>query len=155
MASVTPSLRRRFQSDRGSELIEFALMFPVLMVVLAGMFDFGLAINQYTILTNAAREGARVAAMPTWSKEDVLARVESYAQDSGLALDGLNADVEYDVNVDTGTHTVGAVRVSVSYNHDYMLLDTLINAFMGEEYLTTLTMRADSTMRTEVVPTGL
>lgn len=130
-------------------------MLPVLLLVLAGMFDFGLAINQYTIVTNAAREGARVAAMPGWPEGEAEARVAAYAQESGLDLAALQTVVDYDVNVEAGTHTVGAVRVTVSYAHDYLLLDTLMNAFMDEEYLPTLTLSAASTMRTEVVPTGL
>jgi Flp pilus assembly protein TadG len=50
--------RRR---TRGQTLAEFALVFPILLVMLMGVFDFGRAIFLYNSLTNAAREGARLA----------------------------------------------------------------------------------------------
>jgi Flp pilus assembly protein TadG len=44
-------------------LIEFALVFPVLILIVAGIIDFGFAFNQWNTAQNAAREGARVAAV--------------------------------------------------------------------------------------------
>lgn len=150
MAAVVTSRRGRLHSERGAELIEFALVLPVLLLVLGGMFDFGIAINQYTILNNAAREGARVAAMPGWEEGDVQERVESYVQDSGLSLDALETSVDFGVNVDAGSHSVPAVTVSVTYVYDYLLLDSFLHGFFAEEFPTTLTLKAASTMRTEV-----
>jgi len=59
---VWTRLRRRLVSDtRGQELVEFAFLFPVLMMLLMGIFYFGRAISVYEALGRAAREGARVA----------------------------------------------------------------------------------------------
>jgi hypothetical protein len=52
--------RRRTRS-RGQALVEFALIFPVFMLILFGLFDVGRAVFAYTAITNAAREGARLA----------------------------------------------------------------------------------------------
>ena len=46
-----------------SKLIEFALVFPLLLMVILGIVDFGFLFQRYEVLTNAAREGARVAAL--------------------------------------------------------------------------------------------
>jgi Flp pilus assembly protein TadG len=146
-----PPLRDRIQSNRGDEVIEFALIFPVLLIVLAGMFDFGLAINQYAIVTNAAREGARVAAMPGWQTENVEARVAAYAEASGLDPAALDTTVDFDAGVTAGSRSVAAVKVSVTYAYDYMLIDSLVTAFGGDQFPdATLTLKADSTMRKEV-----
>ena len=51
-------LRKR---SRGQALVEFALALPVLLVIFMGLFDFGRAVFAYNSLSNAAREGARVA----------------------------------------------------------------------------------------------
>ncbi len=52
-------------SDRsgGQALVEFALVFPVLVFVLLGIFDVGRAVYAYNTIANAAREGARIAAV--------------------------------------------------------------------------------------------
>ncbi len=46
----------------GSELVEFAMVLPLLVVLIVGLMDFGGAFNAKQILNNAAREGARYAA---------------------------------------------------------------------------------------------
>ena len=51
-------LRRR--SLRAQDLIEFALIFPVLMLFVFGIVDFGRAFHVLIAISNAAREGARV-----------------------------------------------------------------------------------------------
>jgi Flp pilus assembly protein TadG len=45
----------------GQALVEFALVFPVFLIILFGIVDFGRAIYAYNTLANAAREGARIA----------------------------------------------------------------------------------------------
>jgi TadE-like protein len=52
--------RRRGKRSRGQSLVEFAIIFPVLMVVLLAIFDLGRLVFAYNDITNAAREGARV-----------------------------------------------------------------------------------------------
>jgi Flp pilus assembly protein TadG len=46
----------------GSQIVEFALSLPLLVVFVVGIFDFGGAVTFKQRLTNAAREGARIAA---------------------------------------------------------------------------------------------
>lgn len=46
---------------RGQSLVEFALVFPVMIVILFGIIDLGRAVYAYTTIANAARSGARVA----------------------------------------------------------------------------------------------
>jgi Flp pilus assembly protein TadG len=53
-------MRRR---HRGQALVEFALLFPILVLILLGIFDLGRAVFAYNTIGGAAREGARVAAV--------------------------------------------------------------------------------------------
>ena len=56
--------------DRGSVAVEFALLLPLLLLLVFGIIDFGRALNAQITLTQAAREGARLAALGTsrtWS----------------------------------------------------------------------------------------
>jgi Flp pilus assembly protein TadG len=63
---VRTALRSRFASDtRGQELVEFAFILPILMMLLMGIFYMGRAISVYQALGRAAREGARAALATT------------------------------------------------------------------------------------------
>ena len=53
--------RRRSTHRRGQALVEFALVIPVFLVLMVALFDLGRAVFAYNTLTNAAREGARIA----------------------------------------------------------------------------------------------
>ncbi|MBI3670392.1 MAG: pilus assembly protein [Acidobacteria bacterium] len=54
-------------AERGSQLVEAALLLPVLLTLLLGILYIGRAFNVYQTITRAAREGARFAAAPTCS----------------------------------------------------------------------------------------
>jgi Flp pilus assembly protein TadG len=53
--------RRGRKSSRGQSLVEFALIFPVFMLILAGILDFGFMLYTRMTVINATREGAREA----------------------------------------------------------------------------------------------
>jgi Flp pilus assembly protein TadG len=55
--------RGRIREERGTALVELALVLPLLLVVLLGMLDFGKAFNEWMSQTHLASEGARLAAV--------------------------------------------------------------------------------------------
>jgi Flp pilus assembly protein TadG len=57
--ALHPSAPR--QRSAGQSLVEFALVLPVFILVLVSLFDLGRGVFAYNTLTNAAREGARLA----------------------------------------------------------------------------------------------
>jgi Flp pilus assembly protein TadG len=64
--SITHRLRSRLAATEGSQIVEFAVSLPLLMLLAVGIYDFGNAYNLKQKLTNAAREGARMgASQPT------------------------------------------------------------------------------------------
>jgi Flp pilus assembly protein TadG len=56
---MTPHSDRR--RGRGQALVEFALVIPIFLLLLMAVFDLGRAVFAYNSVTNAAREGARLA----------------------------------------------------------------------------------------------
>lgn len=66
----------RFRRRRGQALVEFALVLPLLLALLVGIVDVSFVYNHQLLLTNAAREGARLGTMGHTAdqvREDVLA----------------------------------------------------------------------------------
>ena len=66
MAMWSTALERRRRGrgrprQRGQSLVEFALVFPLFILLLAGMIDFGLGLYTYMTINNAARDAARLA----------------------------------------------------------------------------------------------
>ena len=51
------------RGDRGAAAVEFALLVPILLIVVFGIVDFGLLMNSSSLVSNAAREGARVGSL--------------------------------------------------------------------------------------------
>ncbi|MFZ5650950.1 MAG: TadE/TadG family type IV pilus assembly protein [Bacillota bacterium] len=57
-------MKRLFIKDqRGQALVELALVLPVLLVLFMGTVEFGRVFHSYLVITNASREGARVAVL--------------------------------------------------------------------------------------------
>ena len=56
----------RLRDDRGVALVEFALVAPLLMLLLFGMLDFGRALNYWIDQTHLANMGARMAVVENW-----------------------------------------------------------------------------------------
>ncbi|HEY3463128.1 MAG TPA: TadE/TadG family type IV pilus assembly protein [Gaiellaceae bacterium] len=66
-SSSAPSRRRRLGqlvgSERGTAVVEFALVAPILFLLVFGILDFGRALNYYNDITQLAGQGARAAAV--------------------------------------------------------------------------------------------
>jgi hypothetical protein len=60
-----------FSASRGASAVEFALVLPFLVMILFGIFQFGIAYNNWIALTHAAREGARLAAVGEYDEQRV------------------------------------------------------------------------------------
>ncbi|MFN2421399.1 MAG: TadE/TadG family type IV pilus assembly protein, partial [Gemmatimonadota bacterium] len=135
------------RAEGGQSLIEFAIVLPVLLALVIGIFEFGRAWNVYQVITNAAREGARTAVVPTTESEDaVYAVIQNYFDRS--ALDG-----------DLGTVTVDGFQsgvgqpltVEIQYPYEFQFLGPIV-AFLGDGSGTTpgsITLSTTAVMRNE------
>ncbi len=109
-----PSHAQPSHRERGAVLAEFALIAPMLFILLFGIFEIGMAMNQAQAVEAAAREGARVASLGSSNLSDVQLRVND-------ALTGIPLDNPVNVSMPTGTcagRQGQTVRVLVTTDHD-------------------------------------
>lgn len=110
----------RQSRERGQSLVETAVVFPVLLLLLAAVVDFGRAFDAYIVLTNAAREGARFGAVkPSLTVDQVKAVVVADVVGSGTNITQM-ADFTAD-NVTVTGQAAGSEVVAVTVTYDFDL----------------------------------
>lgn len=146
-------MKRLWKTEHGAELIEFAMTFPLLLVVVMGIIDFGLLFQQYEVLTNAAREGARVSVLQGYAAADIQTRVNQYLQGTSLSAASVTTTVGTAQTLSIGSGLcVSVTPVTVSYPHSYLFLSGIANFFGASFGTRTLTVTAS--MRSETPATS-
>jgi len=81
----THQLRRAKNSRRGAAMIEFALCLPILLLLVFSIIELGRALMVHQILTNGAREGARLAVIPGSTDAQVFDKIDTYMNNAGIS----------------------------------------------------------------------
>ena len=105
--------------DRGAAAVEFALVLPILMLIICGIIDFGRAYNAQITLTNAAREAVRVWALGGTAGETSSRAVETAVGLTGVTVTGTST---------TAPCTFGAMT-TVTVTADFTYVFPLIKQF--------------------------
>jgi Flp pilus assembly protein TadG len=141
----------RLMRDAGQGLVEFALVLPIIMLLIFGAVDLGRAVYAYNTIANAARDGARVAAVnqiatspdcnedrpvenpatPHWS-------IKRCAADAALTIGVRDADVAVTFSAPSGTSlpctssnlNVGCIA-SVTVSYTYTPITPVIGGLVG------------------------
>lgn len=131
-------IRRRL-ARRGAAAVEFALVAPIFFMFIFGMIEYGRAVMVQQILTNAAREGARVAILTTATTTSVKSAVTTYLSNAGIS--GATPSVSPDPPTSATTGSSVTVTVSVPFNS--------VSWLPTPQWLGSTTLTAVSVMRTE------
>lgn len=132
------SRRSSFSSllcSSGQELVEYALILPLLLLLTLGILEFGIIIYQYNAVGNAAREGARVGII----RANNDGTIEAAARAMTTALDPADLTVSIDRS------QAGLIEVQVDYIAT-PISGIVINALGGD---LTIPLRAVARMRME------
>lgn len=132
---------------RGVAAVEFALILPVLVLILFGIIEFGLLLYDQQVITNASREGARagvVQAAPRPNPAAITSVVTSYTGNYLVSFAGraVNPSVTLPNGacVDFGNPAAG-LQVSVTYRYTFLVLSNL--GFTGPLLTANTTMRCE------------
>jgi Flp pilus assembly protein TadG len=136
------AVRRRGAARRGAAVVEFAVLAPLLFLLIFGMIEYGRMVMVQQLITNASREGARVAILDGMTNADVIDAVQ---EKLGSAVPCLDSDVVTDpADITTA---IGGASVTVSVGVNFADVSWLPEAFwLGGKRLT-----ASSAMRRETV----
>lgn len=127
----------RTKNEKGQSLVETALVLPIIILMLTGIIDFSLLLNNYLIICNASREGARNAAVGF--------------SDAMIVSSIRNASSTLDQNkVSIAIHPAEALRkrgdhITVTVEYDYKLITPIIGVAVPDPFH----LKAKAVMRME------
>ena len=131
---------RSGHNEQGAEVVEAALVLPLLLTLLIGVFWAARAYNIYETITRAAREGARVAVVPTCATcgnsfpaaSAVQTAVNNVLTSAGMNTSGggitINIQQHQQLNLDPNNPTAAWTIVSITYPFQFTLPFTSLNA---------------------------
>ena len=136
-------LLRLPKSARGQSLVELAISILILVYLLSGAVEFGIAFFQFVQLRDAAQEGALYGALNPGDDAGITARVQG-SSNSPIDLTTITPDITYD-----GAQCEGnGITVSLSYDHQVFM--PFMSAIIGETR--TLTASVTDTILTPICP---
>jgi Flp pilus assembly protein TadG len=145
----------RIKSERGTALIEAALTIPLILLVSVAIFEFGRAFETWQIMTNAAREGARVAVLPGSTTTAVTTRVQDSLRvglaDAEVAKTTIQVQNDQAISLTPdGSVTASGSRVIVSYPFQFIVLNGVAQLVVrGSTMGQPITLTTSAVMRNE------
>jgi Flp pilus assembly protein TadG len=130
--------------EKGVSAVEFALLLPLLVLIIFVIIEGGLVLYNQQVITNASREGAREgilfnpSARPT--EPEIKKVVSDYTKDYLITF---KSGTEAITEVPTGvcTNLGNDLTVKVSYQYSFLILDNF--GFAGPNLTATTTMRCE------------
>jgi Flp pilus assembly protein TadG len=136
--------------EEGQALAEFALILPILVLLLFGVLEFGKLFNYWLDEAHLANSGAR------WAAVDSLpggATLQQYVR-SQADTNQLKSNAHVCISFPSGTHNVGdPVKVNVTYTTGVPIVTAIVNKFFGGGSPASIKVAGSSTMRLEAAPT--
>ncbi len=140
-------MMKRIRNQRGAALLETAITLPLVLLISVAIFEFGRAYQTWQVLTNAAREGARIAVLPDYTDAQVTTTVRNYLNGGRLTNAG-GATINIVRNVPFGSTT--ASRVTVNYPFQFMVIGPVARLVRSTSTVgAPLTMQSSALMRNE------
>jgi len=146
----------KVHDEHGGSLVEFAIIAPLLFVILFGIIEFGILLYDKAMITNASREGARSGIVFTngarTSDADIKKVVKDYLGNGSYLISFGAGSTFNDGNI-LISETVEAagrptLKVTVNYQFQFLAIQNLL-AFFGGGFENPRTLSAVTVMRLE------
>jgi Flp pilus assembly protein TadG len=158
---LAPRRLLSLRSERGTALVEFTLILPLLLILLFGIFDFGKAINYWIDEGHLASQGVRLAAVDSCPGTAGSNCLQNYIKSQsetpemqsggGISLSSaIQVCITFPTNSSTGTSGQIGDPVKVQINGTYNWMSFVA----GKTGVTSSTISASSVQRLEQLPTS-
>ena len=115
-------------SQRGQNAVEFALVVPILFLVIFGLVDLARLFHAAITISGAARAGARYGAINPTEGDEIIAAAEAEAAGSGIDLtDSGLSEIVVSCPVDDACVAGSPIRVEITYTLELLLPSFLAN----------------------------
>ena len=138
-------MKVEWENQSGASAVEFAIVLPILVLLVFGIIEFSVALYDKAMITNASREGARagiVFRVPPVTDEDIINIVNSYLGNHLITFGGpatANTTVTR-----IGSNPGDELKVTVNYTYTFLLIPNFITSLSGG-----INMVAETIMRME------
>lgn len=119
------SLRQYIRNNRGQAVVEFALVLPLFVWLMLGMIDFGRIFHELIVVSHAAREGARVAAVGKDNDE-----IEQAAQAAAISINNGGPQNLVVVTIDPQSDRTAGQPVTVTVTHEVPIWTPLMSSII-------------------------
>ena len=138
-------LIEKIKNEKGAALVEFAIVLPLLLMLVFGMIEFSIMFYDKAVITNASREIARdsiVYRNPTLiSTEDIVKAVSNQYSDRLITFGSTKPIIKNLTGVDGNcTNPGNTIKVSITYPYEFLLLPNLIHNLTGPINLSAVTV---------------
>ena len=116
--------KSKLRNEKGASAVEFALVLPIFIMLVFGIFQFGIAFNNWIALTHAAREGVRLAAVGQYDEQRVRDSAPSVSIQS-ISVSGQDGFIGDPVTV-TVTGNVLNINIPLAGNWPVTLTSTAV-----------------------------
>ena len=139
--------------EKGQDLVEFAIIFPFLFLILVGIFDLGRSVYYISVLNNIAREGARAGIIYPVDQNNIKNAVCKLA--IGVDIGCPNPSITV-IGLDESDNTVpldfsgeDPIRIKVGVSYDFHPVTPVIGKLLGLGEGDSITLNSQATMRIE------
>ena len=128
---------KSLRNEKGQSLIEFAILLPLLLLLLMGILEFGLMLNAYLSINNSAREGARLGIVDG-SNLEISELITNLS--TNLSTEDLVVNI---IPLEGSRQSGDALTVEVIYN--YQVIIPIISNILND----VVVLKAKTSMRIE------
>ena len=147
-------IAKKTAGTEGAAAVEFALVLPMLLLLVFGTIEFSVLLYDKAMITNAGREGARLGIVYQFDPDsinhpddgEIIARVNQYAADHLISL-GADSTVETAITR-TGDAPGDALTVTLTYHYDFLIFSALAS-LVGGSIADLMNLNAVTVMRLE------